>query len=431
MSYLYQQKRKIGGKVVKSKAWRGRYRLPGDVKVNDVSLETTDKEVAASKLRRIVQELEREREGMIAPKAVRDGVAKRWIEVVGLYLRELATLGRDARYIEGLRYQLRTLGEECKWAIVRDVSAESFCDWRDENCSKSPKTRNEYLTAASAVMSWLVKRRMAPANPLSVVEKVATHGEKTLLRRALGLEELVHLLRIAGPRRVVYLVAAKTGLRRGELEKLKWGDVVLDGPRPMIRLRAAVSKNRRTGEQPIDSEVVEALRALRGAAPDSARVFDRLLPRMPRFRADLKAAGIPFQDDAKRRADFHALRMTFNMLIDGSGANGRTAMELMRHSDPKLTFNNYNDRTKLPKWEVVNSLPALLAGKKSDTLQSTLPHDILRPSVSPAVTDAENDDRPESLMDKGFWPEMAPNGTHCQNGKMVRAAGFEPATSCV
>jgi hypothetical protein len=86
---------------------------------------------------------------------------------------------------------------------------------------------------------------------------------------------------------------------------------------------------------------------------------------------------------------------------------------------------------KLPKWEVVNSLSALLAVKEFDTLQGTHPHGILCPGVSPAVTDAKSDDRPESLINRGFWPEVAPNGTHFQNGKMVRAAGFEPATSCV
>ena len=100
----------------------------------------------------------------------------------------------------------------------------------------------------------------------------------------------------------------------------------------------------------------------------------------------------------------------------------------MRHRDPKLTFNNYNDRTQLPKWQVVNLLPALLTGKQSDTLHSTHPPDFSSPDVSPDVTDAENDDRPESLMDKGFWHDSAPSGTNWKNGEMVRAAGFEPAT---
>ena len=77
------------------------------------------------------------------------------------------------------------------------------------------------------------------------------------------------------------------------------------------------------------------------------------------------------------------------------------------------------------------SWPCPMPGKRPDTLHSTRPHDISRPGASPVVTDVITADRPESLMDKEFWPDVAPNGTHCQNGGMVRAAGFEPATSCV
>ena len=362
---------------------------------------------------------------------MREGVNKPWAEVVDVHLRELATFGRDPRYIEGLRYQLRTLGAQCRWLLVRDVSAETFCEWREENRTKAAKMRNEYLTAASAVMGWLVKRRMIPANPLSCVEKVAMHGEKSLVRRALSPAELTRLLAVAGPRQPVYLTIGKTEIRRGEAEKLRWADVILDGPTPMIRLRASVSKNRRKAEQPIDAEVVAELRKLRGSAPDSARVFDRLIPRMPRFRADLIAAGIDFEDEMGRRVDFHALRMTYNMLIATAGANGRTAMELMRHPDPKMTFDNYNDPTKLPKWQVVNALPALLRKNDNDTLQSTHLPDFSGPDVSRAVTYAENVGGPETLINAGFQHDLAPHGAVWKNGEMVRAAGFEPATSCV
>ncbi len=150
------------------------------------------------------------------------------------------------------------------------------------------------------------------------------HAEKSLVRRSLTPEEAVRLLAVSESRRVVYLTVIKTGLRRGEVGKITWGDVALEGDRPMIHLRASVSKNRRSAEQPIDAEVVEALRDLRRGAPESARVFSRFIPRMPRFRDDLKAAGIEFEDETGRRADFHALRMTYNMMIDAAGANGPT-----------------------------------------------------------------------------------------------------------
>ena len=69
-AHIFTKRANIGGKPVKSKWWRGRYKLPGDLKCIDVSLKTADKEVAASKLRKIVSEAERECEGFIAPRII-------------------------------------------------------------------------------------------------------------------------------------------------------------------------------------------------------------------------------------------------------------------------------------------------------------------------------------------------------------------------
>ncbi len=90
--------------------------------------------------------------------------------------------------------------------------------------------------------------------------------------------------------------------------------------------------------------------------------------------------------------------------------SGRTAMELMRHSDPKLTFNNYNDRTRLPKWEIVKKLPVLFSTDTENTRQRTHVPEFSCPVVSPAVTDGGNGDEPETPMDKGFWLEVARSG---------------------
>ena len=86
---------------------------------------------------------------------------------------------------------------------------------------------------------------------------------------------------VSGPRAIVYLVAIKTGLRRGELLKLEWRDVQLDGPEPFLKVRAATTKNGKVAPIPIDDELAGALRRLRGVEPRRvARLFESL-PRMP------------------------------------------------------------------------------------------------------------------------------------------------------
>lgn len=60
------------------------------------------------------------------------------------------------------------------------------------------------------------------------------------------------------------------------------------------------------------------------------------------LRRDLAAAGIPYDTESPEGrplfADFHALRHSFLALLDCSGATLREAMQLARHSDPKLTL---------------------------------------------------------------------------------------------
>jgi len=80
---------------------------------------------------------------------------------------------------------------------------------------------------------------------------------------------------------------------------------------------------------------------------------------MDSFRADLKAAGIEFVDTQGHRADFHALRHTLTTNLMLAGTSPRIAMEIMRHSDIKLTTKTYTDAGLLPLAETVINLPSL------------------------------------------------------------------------
>ena len=106
-----------------------------------------------------------------------------------------------------------------------------------------------------------------------------------------------------------------------------------------------------------DSPVVVALRELRNGLNEESPVFDRM-PRIERFRRDLKKAGIEYFDAQGRVADFHAMRMTFGTNLHRQGAPPRVAMELMRHSDMRLTTKIYNDANQLPTAEAIQSLPS-------------------------------------------------------------------------
>ena len=82
---------------------------------------------------------------------------------------------------------------------------------------------------------------------------------------------------------------------------------------------------------------------------------------MPRFRADLEAAGISYIDTKGEYADFHSLRKTFGTMLTLAGVGQRTVRELMRHSDMRLTAKTYTDANMLPVSDAVALLSAFAA----------------------------------------------------------------------
>ena len=405
--YVFKHRRKKNGQIVVSRYWSGCYGFPGDLSPRTIALHTTDKQVAKAKLRQIVYDEERERVGLVAPKSIREALQQPLVEQMEEYFGERLRLGRNGKYVEGLRLQVTTLIKECGWNVVRDVSRESFCAWRKRQI-KSAKTLNEYLAAVSSLLNWLERAERIPKNPLRGVEKIKNHGDPVYERRALTLEQVRRLLAVAGPRRAVYATALETGLRRGELEQLEWHDVHLDGSEPFLNVRQSTTKNGKAASIPIDTELADELRKLRPEALNPKhRVFGKLIPRMNRFRLDLLAAGIAPVDGAGRRVDFHALRMTFQMLLTLNGTAPRVVMELLRHSDMRLTAKTYTDAGMLPTGDAVRRLPSLLGTDAKYTVGSTVAVVSESQVVSPDVTPAVIPDHPETGIDKGVGHNMA------------------------
>jgi len=406
--FVFKHKRRVNGKIVTSKYYYGRYRIPGEFRDTTIALGISDEQAADSKLRRIVKELEREQEGLIPPKKIRDGLGMAFAALVEEYVAELSRLGRNAKYVQGVRKQLETLGGECAWRTVKDVSADSFLKWRQRQ-TLIAKTLNEYLIGVSALLNWAERFERIASNPLRHVARIESSADPTFKRRALTDDEARRFLAVSGPRAIVYLTAIKTGLRRGELEKLEWRDVKLDGE-PFLNVRAATTKNGKASPIPIDDELAGALRELRADRfQPSGTVFESL-PRMACFRADLAKADIQPVNPSGERIDFHALRMTFQMRLTLNGVSPRVTMEAMRHSDMKLTAKTYTDAGMLPTRDAICSLPPLLSNGNC-TPQRTPDLGASGHSVSPADTSSETVDDAGTRMDTGFRHDSAQPGT--------------------
>ncbi len=379
IAYIYRPKRQRNGKLVSSRIWRARLKLNGDVKARDISLNCADKQTAEQKLRDSIRDQERESVGLLAPSAQRKTFESPLAELVGGYVADLKALGRSADHVRHVDKRLRRLIRECKWQNLREVTADSFLRWRAEQ-KKAPKTINEYQAVLSALFTWLRKQNRVPANPFEIVSKVDTRGKESFQRRALNDDEAKRLL--ATPRKLLYLLAMHTGLRRGEISKLRGSYLHLDSDNPFYALPADIAKNRKEQPRPLHPELVAELQKLKavGKLKPEDLVFPDGVPSMDEIREDFEAAKIPLKDERGHVVDFHALRTTYITRLQRAGVSPREAMELARHSDMRLTMKTYTDVAQLPLAATVRGLPSI---GDSQIDSQTLVAD--RPTVSPTV----------------------------------------------
>jgi integrase len=172
---------------------------------------------------------------------------------------------------------------------------------------------------------------------LSPVECAAYAGNAQLAVRA-----------ILGPTdRVLWLTAAMTGLRQGELVGLRWRGV--DWAARLVRVRRSYSrgqwttpKSRRSSRAvPMADRVAAELERHFGRSaypadddrvfchPQTGRPYDASKSRV-RFKAALKRAEL-------REVRFHDLRHTYGTLMAAAGAPLRTLQGWMGHRDYKTT----------------------------------------------------------------------------------------------
>jgi integrase len=255
---------------------------------------------------------------------------------------------------------------------------------------RSVKTSNLYLDAVKQFAAGLVLDRRTPDNPLAHLAGGNVKLDRRHDRRALPLGELRAVLGAAacsgvpfrglsGPDRLVlYLAACATGFRAEELACLHPESFDLGAEPPLAVLGAAETKNGRGATQPLPPDVAAALGDyLRGRPagvplwPGSwwKRAADML-------RIDLDAAGVAYAvegPDGPLYADFQALRHSYVALLEKSGATLKEAMQLARHSDPKLTMAVYGRAQLHDLGQAVGRLPTLVSGPTSEgaTLAAT------------------------------------------------------------
>ncbi len=146
---------------------------------------------------------------------------------------------------------------------------------------------------------------------------------------------------------------------------------------PTVYLAASDTKNGKAANQPLPQPVADALGQFLADKQPGQPVWPgtwwQVAAKM--LRIDLEAAGIAEVSDGPEgtvHVDFHCRRHTMVHLLDVAGVSLKQAMQLARHSDPKVTMARYGRAQLHDLGESVARLPNLVDGPYlSDPMRAT------------------------------------------------------------
>jgi integrase len=199
----------------------------------------------------------------------------------------------------------------------------------------APATLNRYSAALSAVITWAVKRRIAPkgyVHPCRTIERQREDNEKTRFLSEGERDLLLHACRQSPWPRLYLLVllALTTGARKGEMLGLRWQDIDLEH----ALAHYGRTKNGDARALPLVPAVLELLRHFQSIP--SHFVF--CSPRSPvapyafesKWKEALRVAKI-------KNFRFHDLRHTCASMLAQSGATLLEIGDVLGHRQLQVT----------------------------------------------------------------------------------------------
>jgi integrase len=132
------------------------------------------------------------------------------------------------------------------------------------------------------------------------------------------------------------LLALNTGLRRGELLRLTWGDV--DAAKGMLTVRGSGAKSGQTRHVPLNSEAVEMLDTHRPANAESLAFVFSSGTSTERIKYVRKGWAGVLKKARVQGFRFHDLRHTFASKLVMAGVDLNTVRELLGHGNIVMTL---------------------------------------------------------------------------------------------
>jgi len=227
-----------------------------------------------------------------------------------------------------LRHYERLVGSSSSRHVTQQ-NLDEFILERSKEVAKD--TLNKDIRNITAFLNWAAKNRYV-ASDLEVKKiKVAQKPVTALFPKQ--VRDLIKLVSKYPTLRLRVLLAVTTGLRRGDIEAIRIGDIHFDRNTITTQNRKA---KKAMAERPVPEQIMTELSNYVVNFPDGQESLftDRFSPK--KWKMIRRKVGLP-------ELKFHDLRKTFASLLAQRGVSTAVTQRLLEHSTPKLTNDIYTN----------------------------------------------------------------------------------------
>jgi integrase len=212
---------------------------------------------------------------------------------------------------------------------INQRTLDQFILERGQEVERS--TINKDIKNINAFLSWAEEKHYVDSGlrlkSLKVAQKPVVALSASQVRRLLTTAAAYPTLRLR------ILLAVTTGLRRGDIDALTIGDILVD--RNAITTRSCKTK-KAMAERPVPEEVINELVNHMAGLPE--RHTPLFTDRFSRKKWEKTRGGAGFAN-----LKFHDLRKTFASLLAQRGVSTAVTQRLLEHSTPQLTNEVYTN----------------------------------------------------------------------------------------